>query len=41
MPKYMVLLYAAEDEQAGQDQRWAEMPLWLELTEGLREACGA
>ena len=37
MPQYMMLLYA-EDEQAAQEQRWAEMPLWLELTEGLRKA---
>lgn len=37
MPQYMMLLYA-EDEQAAQEQRWAEMPLWLELTEGLRRA---
>jgi hypothetical protein len=38
MPQYMVLLYAEEREQADQEQRWAEMPLWLELTEGLRKA---
>jgi hypothetical protein len=37
MPRYMMLLYA-DDEQASQEQRWAEMPLWLELTEGLRKA---
>jgi hypothetical protein len=37
MPQYMLLLYA-DDEQAGQEQRWADMPLWLELTEGLRKA---
>jgi hypothetical protein len=34
----MLLLYAPEVDEAGQAERWAEMPQWLELTEGLREA---
>jgi len=34
MPEYMMLLYT--DGQ--QEDRWAEMPLWQELTDGLREA---
>jgi hypothetical protein len=34
MPQYMVLLYAEESEE----RLRADMPLWLELTEGLREA---
>jgi hypothetical protein len=37
MPQYMMLLYA-DDEAAGQEQRLAEMPLWLQLTEELRKA---
>jgi hypothetical protein len=38
MSRYMLLLYAPETDEAGERERWAEMPLWLELTEGLREA---
>jgi hypothetical protein len=38
MPQYMLLLYAPEVEEAGERDRWAEMPLWLEVTESLREA---
>jgi len=38
MPKYMLLLYAQEADETGQRDRWAEMPLWLEVTESLREA---
>ncbi|MFI5894919.1 YciI family protein [Actinoplanes sp. NPDC051513] len=34
MPEYMLLLYAPEAEE--QQDRWADMPLWLELTESLR-----
>jgi hypothetical protein len=34
MPEYMMLLYT--DGQ--QEDRWTEMPLWQELTDGLREA---
>jgi hypothetical protein len=32
----MLLLYAPETDPGG--ERWAELPLWQELTEGLREA---
>jgi hypothetical protein len=38
MPEYMLLLYAPEVDEAGERDRWAEMPLWLEVTESLREA---
>ena len=38
MSQYLVLLYAAEGEEAEEQQRWAQLPLWLELTESLREA---
>ena len=38
MSRYLVLLYSTEGEEAVERQRWAEMPLWQELTEGLREA---
>ena len=38
MSHYLVLLYSSEGEEAVERQRWTEMPLWLELTEGLREA---
>jgi hypothetical protein len=37
MPQYMLLLYADEDPQE-QEARWAELPLWDELTDSLREA---
>jgi hypothetical protein len=36
MPEYMLLLYAPESDKP--EDRWAEMPLWLELTESLRKA---
>jgi hypothetical protein len=36
MPEYMLLLYAPEGE--GQEDRWADMPLWQEVTESLRKA---
>lgn len=36
MPEYMLLLYAPENDNP--DDRWADMPLWLELTESLRNA---
>jgi hypothetical protein len=35
---YMLLLYAPETDDAGERERWAEMPLWLEVTESLRAA---
>ena len=38
MPNYMLLLYAPEVDEAGQAERWAEMPKWSELTESLEEA---
>ena len=38
MSQYLVLLYATEGEEAEERRRWAELPLWLELTESLRDA---
>jgi hypothetical protein len=38
MPNYMLLLYASEDGPDEQAKRWAELPLWLELNDSLREA---
>jgi hypothetical protein len=38
MPEYMLLLYAAEADEAESARRWAEMPLWDEVTDSLREA---
>ncbi|WP_433709619.1 YciI family protein [Nocardia sp. CA-084685] len=36
MPRYLVLLYSPEGDEATQRQRWAQLPLWQELTDGLR-----
>jgi hypothetical protein len=38
MSRYMLLLYSPETDSVGERERWAEMPMWQELTEGLREA---
>jgi hypothetical protein len=38
MPEYMLLLYAEEATPEERKQRDAEMPAWIEFTEGLREA---
>ena len=38
MPDYMLLLYADEGSPAEQEARQAEMPLWQEFTDSLREA---
>jgi hypothetical protein len=38
MPEYMLLLYAEEATPEEREQRDAEMPAWIEFTEGLREA---
>lgn len=38
MPEYMLLLYAPQADEARERDRWAEMPLWLEVTRSLREA---
>jgi hypothetical protein len=38
MPEYMLLLYAPEVDEVGERDRFSEMPLWLEVTESLREA---
>jgi hypothetical protein len=38
MPRYMLLLYADEVDPAETAARMAEMPVWNELTDSLREA---
>ena len=38
MPEYMLLLYAPEADDDERARRWAEMPLWDEVTQNLREA---
>ena len=38
MSRYLVLLYSPEGEEAVEQQRRAQLPLWQELTDGLREA---
>ena len=38
MPEYMLLLYAGEADKTESARRWAEMPLWDEVTDSLREA---
>jgi hypothetical protein len=38
MPEYMLLLYATPADEAEQEERERELPLWLELNESLQEA---
>lgn len=38
MSRYLVLLHAPEGEESEERQRRAQLPMWLELTESLREA---
>lgn len=38
MSRYMLLLYTPEGDEVGEVRRRVEMPLWLEVTESLREA---
>ncbi len=38
MPQYMLLLYAPDVDEAEEAERWAELPLWLEITESLKQA---
>jgi hypothetical protein len=38
MPEYMLLLYAPEVDEAQEAERWAELPLWFEVTESLKAA---
>lgn len=38
MAEYMLLLYAPETDEAGEAERWAELPLWDEVNASLREA---
>jgi hypothetical protein len=37
MPEYLCLLYDDGDPARAQE-RWAELPLWREITDGLRDA---
>jgi hypothetical protein len=38
MPNYLLMLYAPEADPAEQAEREAELPLWIELNQSLREA---
>jgi hypothetical protein len=38
MSRYMLLLYAADGDEAERDRRWAEMPEWDEVTQKMRAA---
>ncbi len=38
MSEYMLLLYAPDADEAEGARRWADLPLWFEVTESLREA---
>ena len=38
MPKYMLLLYRDEPTPQEREERAAEMPLWIQFTESLRDA---
>ena len=38
MTQYLLLLYAADGDEAEAARRWAEMPKWQAVTEELREA---
>jgi hypothetical protein len=38
MSRYMLLLYAADGDEAERDRRLAEMPEWDEVTESMRAA---
>ena len=38
MPDYLCLLYATDGDEALRAERWAELPLWNQITESLREA---
>jgi len=38
MPEYMLLLYSPEFDPAEAAEREAELPVWMELNESLREA---
>lgn len=38
MPQYILLLYLPDVDEAEEKKLWAEMPVWKELTDGLRDA---
>jgi hypothetical protein len=38
MPQYLLLLYAPQTDEAGAQQRWAELPRWQEVTARLQAA---
>lgn len=37
MSQYMLLLYSSDPTPEQREQRWAEMPLWNQVTDSLRE----
>ena len=37
MSQYMLLLYAPEVDEAEEAERWAQLPVWEEVTESLRQ----
>ena len=37
MPQYMLLLYAPDTDEAERAEREAELPVWMELLESLRD----
>src|SRR5215216_1771681 len=38
MPDYLCLLYNSDGDEALRAERWAELPLWNEVVESLRDA---
>jgi hypothetical protein len=38
VPQYMLLLYAGEVDEDGEAERWAELPVWNQISDSLREA---
>jgi RNA polymerase sigma-70 factor, ECF subfamily len=38
VPQYMLLLYAGEVDEAGEAERWAELPVWNQISDSLRES---
>lgn len=38
MSEYMLLLYAPDADEGEDARRWADLPLWFEVTDSLREA---
>jgi hypothetical protein len=38
VPQYLLLLYAEEADEAGEAERWTEMPVWTQIIDSLRAA---